>query len=137
MPAAQHKLLAWSDERAAALEAWLKRGAELGVSFAAPNGQHSDAAAVGEALKRATACRCEEHTAEAIELDAAAERPAPLAGANPLRAMREAAGLSWSQAAARCGVWKRTWQTWEQKAAAPAELVERVRKTFAQCSRSG
>lgn len=52
------RLFSWSEGREADLTAWLARGAELGVSFTSPNGKHSDAAAVGEALKRAAACRC-------------------------------------------------------------------------------
>jgi hypothetical protein len=127
MPAAMHKLLAWSPERAVALDAWLARGAELGVSFKTAKGQHSDAAAVGEALKRATACRCEELVQQCNELDEGT-------GSNPLRALREEAGLSQAEAGALCGMTRGAWANAEKAATATPAMVTRARKGLARKS---
>ncbi|HVE12152.1 MAG TPA: helix-turn-helix transcriptional regulator [Elusimicrobiota bacterium] len=162
MAAEQKKLLTWNDERAEALIAWIVRGAELGVSFLTPKGKHSDSAAVGEALKRAAACRCcvpgrcngcggvveEARKVYAIPVcykclpppppipvapwpPAKTPDPAPdpQAGeANPLRAMREAAGLSQAEAAARVGMTRGAWANAEKASKATSAMIERARK---------
>jgi hypothetical protein len=132
MPAAMHKLLAWSPERAAALDAWLARGAELGVSFRTAKGQHSDAAAVGEALKRAAACRCGE--TKRLVPSVPEGYGLVVVSANPLRALREEAGLSQAEAGARCGMTRGAWANVEKAATATPAMVARARKGLARKS---
>ncbi len=135
MSAKVHKLLAWSAERDELLAAWLARGVELGVSFKAPNGQHSDAAAVGEALRRAAGCRCGERVpgvyktgVAVLELSKAeAARFLAPTSPNPLRALRDAAGLSQAEAAARCSMTRGAWANAEKAARATPAMVERAR----------
>jgi DNA-binding transcriptional regulator YiaG len=49
---------------------------------------------------------------------------------NPLRALRESAGLSQSQAAAKMGISKRAVQLSERAAIATPAMLERARKAF-------
>jgi hypothetical protein len=49
---------------------------------------------------------------------------------NPLRALRESAGLSQRDAAERVGVARRTWQIAEAAATATPAMVERARKAL-------
>jgi hypothetical protein len=50
--------------------------------------------------------------------------------ANPLRALREAAGLTQRQAADACGIARRTWQIAEAAATAAPAMVARARKAM-------
>jgi len=123
--AARTKCLVWGESGEAALQAWLTRAAALGIdtTHTPPNAKqavHSDAAAIRAGLARATACQCRH------DVDGA-EAPAPT---NPLKAMREAAGLSQSQAAAAMGISKRAVQLAEGRAVAPEAMVARAAKAF-------
>lgn len=113
----QTKLLAWTPERARDLAAWIERGQELGLDLRGYDGKTSASAAVGEALKRATACRCEEAEPGRWIVKVPVEMPTP-PEANPLRALREAAGLSQAQAAARLGMTRGAWANAEKAARA-------------------
>jgi DNA-binding transcriptional regulator YiaG len=121
VPSPQTKLLAWTPERARDLAAWIERGQELGLDLRGYDGKTSASAAVGEALKRAAACRCEEHNVAAV-VGRDFDEPA-----NPLRALREAAGLSQAQAAARLGMTRGAWANAEKAARATPAMVERAR----------
>jgi hypothetical protein len=52
------------------------------------------------------------------------------APANPLRALREAAGLSQSEAAERCGISRGAWANAEKAATATPAMVARARKAM-------
>jgi predicted DNA-binding protein (UPF0251 family) len=126
MPSPQTKLLAWTPERARDLAAWIERGRELGLDLRGYDGKTSASAAVGEAIKRAAACRCAEGRGLAFQdvLEAVEEVGQ---AANPLRALREAAGLSQAQAAARLGMSRGAWANAEKAARATPAMVERAR----------
>jgi len=55
---------------------------------------------------------------------------APAPPTNPLRSMREAAGLSQAQAAARCGVTRGAWANDEKAAKVTPAKLARVRKAM-------
>jgi hypothetical protein len=56
--------------------------------------------------------------------------PLPVVPTNPLRALREAAGLTQRQAADACGIARRTWQIAEAAATAAPAMVARARKAM-------
>jgi len=62
--------------------------------------------------------------------NAARIRFTPGTPANPLRAIREAAGLTQRQAADACGIARRTWQIAEAAATAAPAMVARARKAM-------
>jgi predicted DNA-binding protein (UPF0251 family) len=127
MPSPQTKLFAWTPERAWDLAAWIERGQELGLDLRGYDGKTSASAAVGEALKRAVACRCEERPMtlpEAIEI---VKDQMVSESANPLRLLRTHAGLSQAQAAARLGMTRGAWANVEKAARATPAMVERAR----------
>lgn len=130
------KLISWSPDAEAALRAWQVHAATahpgLAMTYTPPGARSarpSDSAAIRGALAVATACRCAEHVAITITSSdrVLPGRVNPLA-ANPLRAMREAAGLSQSEMAARLGCSKRAVQLREARGTATPEMVERARK---------
>lgn len=120
MTAPANKFLIWGPRRDDALRAWVARGMTLGFDMTyVRNGVQlpSDASAVEAALKRATACKC-------------GEAPAEPTVRNPLRSMREAAGLSQTEAAARMGVTRGSWANAEKAASATAAMVARACLAF-------
>jgi len=62
--------------------------------------------------------------------NAARIRFTPGAPANPLRALREAVGLSQSEAAERCGISRGAWANAEKAATATPAMVARARKAM-------
>jgi hypothetical protein len=130
MPSPQTKLFAWTPERARDLAAWIERGQELGLDLRGYDGKTSASAAVGEALKRAVACRCTPLSQAIVgltDLRAPIRQALGYTDANPLREMREAAGLSQAQAAARLGMTRGAWANVEKAARATPAMVERAR----------
>ncbi len=123
------KLLRWNDDRDAALELWKIEAPKRGIDITAPRFSGgakrvetrvpSDSAAVGAALECALACRC--GSTEAA--------PDP---ANPLRAIREAAGLSQSEMAERMGVTRGAWANVEKAAKVTEAMVARARKAVGE-----
>jgi DNA-binding transcriptional regulator YiaG len=68
--------------------------------------------------------------AVALWLDGARTKTDAPEPVNPLRALRESAGLSQSQAAAKMGVSKRAVQLSERAATATPAMLERARRAF-------
>lgn len=135
------KLLTWPAEADAALAAWVARAQALGIptTYTRPGTSkptHSDSAAVRAAMVRATACRCEEHAK--IDPDDPAIPRGPLPGVwhlyqpsrNPLRVLRERAGLTQPAAARKLRIARSTLSTYEHRPTVTAELLRRAKKAW-------
>lgn len=128
MPSLMQKKFSWSEEAARLLRACQK---------AAPRGL-SEAAALRWALARAAGCRCEEHAALLEQAKRfGTERREPVAPmgvlrSNPLRSLREAAGLQQKPAAARLGITRGALSTAENRANVSADFLERARAAYAR-----
>lgn len=133
MPSLSAIRLSWPEpESSKLLTGWIRRGHALKVPV------DTTASAIRSALKHAAECRCAEHDAAKAAMDNLAAQAAKDLGpdkkappSNPLRSMREAAGLKQPEAARRMGITRGALSQSEQRATVSPAMIERARKAYA------